>query len=58
MSQTLSQDFPEILTVRQAAEILNISRFTLYRNTLIPRIRKPGLGVRFFKSDLLEWLRS
>jgi excisionase family DNA binding protein len=51
----------QLLTVGEAAEFLRIHPKTLYRliaERRIPYIRKPGLGYRFMKAQLLQWLRN
>jgi len=50
-----------LLTVGEAAEFLRIHPKTLYRliaERRIPFIRKRGLGYRFIKTQLTEWLRT
>lgn len=51
----------EILTVAQVAKFLQIHQKTIYRliaERKIPFIRKPGVGYRFLRSQLLGWLQD
>jgi len=51
---------PDIMNVAEAAAFLRVHPKTLYRliaERRIPFIRKPGLGYRFMKTELLQWLR-
>jgi len=50
----------EVLTVDEAAKFLKVSKAWLYQKKaagLIPYHQNGGL-VRFFKSELLEWLKA
>jgi excisionase family DNA binding protein len=56
---------PELLTERQAAELLGIGARTLWRwsrSGVCPAPRKLGLGpraaVRFSRSELLQWIEA
>ena len=54
-------DPPEIMRAAEAAAFLRIHPKTLYRliaERRIPFIRKPGLGYRFQKARLLQWLQN
>jgi len=51
---------PEILTTDEAAEMLRLSPYAvrdMARKGLIPS-RKVGKGWRFYKPDLLAWIRG
>ncbi len=49
----------EILTMAEAADLLRLSRSTLYQRKDIPRHRLPGSrGIRFLRSELITWLRG
>ncbi len=51
---------PEILTTKQATELLQVSRFTLYRlveSGDIPALRVGG-QLRFDRAEILEQLRT
>ncbi len=50
-----------ILTVVQVAQLLQIHIKTVYRlisERRIPFLRKPGIGYRFIRNDLLQWLQE
>jgi len=50
----------KLLTVREVAELIKISRFTLYRyceQNAIPHIKK-SFGLRFRQEDLEKWLEE
>lgn len=56
---------PELLTTKQAAELVNVGERTLWRwsrSGLCPRPVKIGAGkqgaVRFRRSDLLKWIQD
>ena len=49
----------EVLTVAEAAELLRINYKHLYRlmaERRIPFVRKPGVGYRLLRSQLMAWL--
>jgi excisionase family DNA binding protein len=49
----------EVLTLREAAAYLRLSKSTLYQRKDIPRYRLPGSReVRFIKQELTAWLKS
>jgi len=49
----------EIMTLAEAAVYLRVSKSTLYQRKDIPRHRMPGSReVRFFKDELMAWLRN
>jgi len=51
----------KLLTVVQAAELLGINRFTLYRLIYahkIPYIRKEGIGLRLDPDQLEAWVKQ
>lgn len=50
-----------ILTVVQVAQLLQIHIKTVYRlisERRIPFLRKPGIGYRFIRTDLMLWLQE
>jgi predicted DNA-binding transcriptional regulator AlpA len=64
-SQSQEPIAPELLTTKQAAELLNIGERTLWRWSrcgLSPPPNKIGIGprpaVRYRKSDLTEWIEA
>jgi excisionase family DNA binding protein len=58
----LEKSLPEeVLTASQAAQFLHVHPKTIYRliaERRIPFIRKPGLGYRFLRSELMQWLKQ
>jgi excisionase family DNA binding protein len=51
---------PEILTRDEAAELLRLSAYAvrdMARKGILPA-RKVGRGWRFYKPDVVEWLRT
>ena len=51
----------KLLTVIQAAELLNVHKITLYKlieAKKIPHIRKKGLGIRLDPDELDKWTKS
>jgi len=51
----------DLLTVASAAELLQVHPKTLYRLIAarqVPFIRKAGVGYRFLRSQLMEWLQQ
>jgi len=48
----------KLLTVNDAADILQCHPQTVYRNEDLPRMEIPGIGVRFKSSDLEKYLFS
>ena len=51
----------KLLTVIQAAEMLNVHKITLYKlieAKKIPHIRKKGLGIRLDPDELDEWAKK
>jgi len=51
----------EILTVDDVAQLLQISRATVYRwsqANLIPHIKIGGKTIRFCRADVLDYIRS
>ena len=52
---------PARLTIKQALEILGISRMTLHRwreDGLVPGVIKIGRSVRIERDTLLDWIES
>jgi excisionase family DNA binding protein len=51
---------PEILTIAEAARFLNIKVSNLRRAVFMKKIRyfKVGALVRFYKTDLIEWIED
>jgi excisionase family DNA binding protein len=50
-----------ILTVVQVAQLLQVHIKTVYRlisERRIPFLRKPGIGYRFIRTDLMQWLQE
>jgi excisionase family DNA binding protein len=48
-----------VMTPAEAAAFLRVSKSTLYQRKDIPRYRMPGSrALRFFRSDLLAWLKG
>jgi excisionase family DNA binding protein len=57
--QTQTHTTLEIMTLAEAAVYLRVSKSTLYQRKDIPRHRMPGSReVRFFKNELMAWLRN
>ncbi len=59
-SNSSTEDSSEILTVKQAAEYLNLSIYSIYAKTSqksIPHAKR-GRHLYFFKDDLRAWLKS
>ena len=49
----------EILTIDEAADLLRLSRSTMYQRKDIPRYRRPGSRALLFDQDELEmWLKT
>ncbi|WP_158860352.1 helix-turn-helix domain-containing protein [Lunatibacter salilacus] len=50
----------EILNVKQAAELLNLSIYSIYAKTSRKEIpfSKRGRHLYFFKADLINWLKT
>ena len=49
----------EVMTLEEAADYLRLSKSTLYQRKDIPRHRLPrSREVRFFKQELIAWLKS
>ncbi len=51
----------KLLTVIQAAEMLNVHKITLYKlieTKKIPHIRKKGLGIRLDPDQLEAWAKK
>ena len=57
----VSELMPQMLTIEEAAQFLNVSKHTVYRLTSQHRIKfyKPtGKRIYFDKADLNEWMKS
>jgi excisionase family DNA binding protein len=51
----------DILTVAEAAEFLSLNKKHVYRLLAarkIPFVRRPGIGYRLFRSQLISWLQE
>jgi excisionase family DNA binding protein len=51
----------DLLTVRQVAQLMGVHIKTVYRlveENKIPHIRLEGMGIRFIKEELINWLKS
>lgn len=60
VSTTNLEESKEIMTVKQAAEYLNLSIYSIYAKTSqksIPHAKR-GRHLYFFKDDLRNWLKS
>lgn len=48
----------KLLTVKEVAELLHCHPQAVYRNKEIPRIKIPGVGIRFREEDIKEWINK
>jgi len=51
----------ELLRAKQAAELLGVNVYTLYRLAAagdVPSVKRPGIGRRFPREALEAWLRD